>query len=131
MNVRWLLRSGRQVDQIPSFNATWVDDTGHTNVTFDTVEANAFLGGAQVEVRTDVDPISPLAHLGAPLAGTPHYLTFRDDGGTNRKSLAAGAFGIDKFSYDSNDANSTYAVSYSASGARPLVVEFDSEFGGK
>jgi hypothetical protein len=120
-----------RVDQIPSFNATWVDDTGHTNVTFDTVEANAFLGGAQVEVRTDVDPILPLAHLGAPLAGTPHYLTFRDDGGTNRKSLAAGAFGIDKFSYDSNDANSTYAVSYSASGARPLVVEFDSEFGGK
>ena len=82
----------------------------------------------QVEVSTEV---VPFVHFGEPVAGTPHYVRFRDDGGSDEKRLGAGAFGIDRFAYDSNDANGTYDLTYDSQAARPLVVTFDSAFGGK
>ena len=38
---------------------------------------------AQVEVSTEV---VPFVHFGEPVAGTPHYVRFKDDGGSGTKS---------------------------------------------
>ena len=118
-----------RVDEIPSFHATWSDDAGGTNIQFDTDAANAFLGGAQFIVSTmvEADFVAPLA---APDATTRHFARFEDEGGSGVKRLGAGAFGIDHFSYSSNDAAATFELQYDAEADRELEVIIDAAHGG-
>jgi hypothetical protein len=116
-----------RLDSIPSFNATWSDTDTATSINFDTVALNAFLGAAQLEVSTH---IVPFVHFDFVLPAV-HFLRFRDDGGTAQKRLTAGVFGIDRFTYESNDEHATYAVSFRANAARPLIVRLQSAFEGK
>ena len=123
-----------RLDDIPSFQADWSDDANTTHINFDTdaaIGSFAFLGGVQVAVSTAVD-LTPLV---AATLGADHYLTFRDQGsdvsGSLPKQLKAGAFGINSFTYDSDDANATYALSYRADETHRLVVTFDSAPGGR
>ena len=93
-----------RVDDIPSFHATWSDGVGATAIDFNTDADNAFLGGAQIALSTIVELVNPLAEASG---SSDHYLTFEDEGNMNRKKLTAGAFGIDEFSYSSDDMNLT------------------------
>ena len=129
------LREARvRLDDIPSFHATW-SDGANTAINFDTDAASgsfAFLGGAQIAASTAVD----LPALAPASLASAHYIRFKDQGTDSGgdplpKQLAAGAFGIDNFSYASNDANGTYALHYKANSARVLVATFDSAFGGR
>lgn len=115
-----------RADQIPSFHSTWSDGAGATAINFDTDANDAFLGGAQLAVSTIVELNDPL-----PVAdgSSEHYLLFEDDGAGQRKLLTAGAFGIDAFSFASNDVN--LDLHYDADSARALEATIDSRFGGR
>jgi hypothetical protein len=122
-----------QVDEIPSFVATWADDPTGTDIDFDTVAdvgPFAFLGGAQIQVSTDVELSTPLA---LPSPEADHYVSFVDEGADARKRLDAGVFGIDHFSYQSTEGGGdrTLAVQYDADEDHRLVVDIDSALGGR
>lgn len=110
---------------IPDVTATW-SDGANTNISFTTPGAGEpSLGGLQVGVST----IQKFAsQFPTPNAGTEHYGTLIDKGGVLEKTLKAGAFGIDTFTYTS-DADSL-AVHYAADIARLLTVDVESNFGG-
>jgi hypothetical protein len=119
------LREARaRLDDIPSFHATW-SDGANTAINFDTDATDAFLGGAQVAVSTAVD----LTALSAASALASDYVALRDRSGV--KQLRAGAFGIDAFSYASNDAAASYTLHYDANGQRRATVDVNSAFGGR
>ena len=131
-----------RLDDIPSFHGTWSDADTTTSIDFDTDAATgpfAFLGGAQVALSTVFDPENPMPELEDAAEGSAHYLTFHDEGTDTdpdpdvalRKDLAIGAFGINSFTYDSDDDAATYALSYRTSSPHPLVATFDSRFGGR
>jgi hypothetical protein len=123
-----------RLDDIPSFHATWSDNP-NTSISFDTDASSGafqYLGGAQVAVSTAVDlPALQAVNTPALVAAAQHYLVFRDQGANQPKQLKAGAFGIDKFSYNSNDTAGTYALSYRSNGPHVLTATFDSAFGGR
>ncbi|HTK76552.1 MAG TPA: hypothetical protein VL371_14900 [Gemmataceae bacterium] len=125
-----VLREARaRVDSIPSFHATW-SDAANTAINFDTDANDKFLGGAQVAVSTAVNLAAlPAVTTPALVAAATDYLAFRDRG--TSKQLRAGAFGIDAFSYASNDAAASYNVHYDADVAHRATVDFNSQFGGR
>jgi hypothetical protein len=114
-----------RVDQIPSFHGTW--STGGTGTAFDyhNDAATNYLGGAQLDVSTVVG----LAPLAAATATSHDYGRFVDHSGGS-KELAGGAFGINTFTYSSNDATRNLSVHYKANAAHQLGLTFDSDFGG-
>jgi hypothetical protein len=131
-----------RLDHVPSFAGNWSDTDTTTSIDFDTVAASgefAFLDGAQVMLSTVFDPENPMPELEAADEFSAHYLTFHDEGTDTdpdpdvvlRKDLAVGAFGINSFTYDSDDDAASYALSYRTDSPHPLVATFDSRFGGK
>ncbi len=115
-----------RVDHIPSFHATWATGGTGTAIDYHDDSASNFLGGAQVDVATDVG----LAALPASGASAHDYGRFVDNGGSATKELAAGAFGINHFTYTSNDAAHTVGLHYAADAAHQLDLHLDSRFGG-
>lgn len=128
-----VLRDARfRADDIPSFEGTWSDDASGTAIDFDTDAATgpfAFLGGVQVEVSTVVEFGPPLPPPGP---AEPHYARFIDEGGTSRKQLAAGVFGMNEFTYTSTEGGGArdLALRYRADEDHQLVVDLDTALGG-
>ncbi|HEX9598430.1 MAG TPA: hypothetical protein VF963_03565 [Gaiellaceae bacterium] len=119
------LRDARaRVDTIPSFHATWSTGGTGTAIDFHNDSPSNFLGGAQFDVSTAFG----LAPLPAAGAGAQDYGRFVDGGGS--KELGAGAFGINTFTYSSNDATRNLSVHYKADSAHKLGLTYDSRFGG-
>lgn len=116
-----------RVDNTPSFHGTW-SDGANTAVNFNTDANNAFLGGAQFLVSTAVDLAAPLP-VGN--ASAKHYLKLKDAGAGGNKQLGAGAFGIDEFSYSSNDAVRQLSLHYDANQDHGMDLDVDTAFGGR
>src|SRR6266545_2866409 len=121
------LRDARaRADHIPSFHGTWATGGTGTAIDYHNDAATNYLGGAQVDVSTEVGlpelpTASPTAH---------DYGRYVDHGAGAKKELAAGAFGINSFTYSSNDATRNVSVHYRANEAHQLDATFDSRFGG-
>jgi hypothetical protein len=109
---------------IPDLTATWSDGTS-TNISFTTPGlGEPSLGGLQVGVSTE---LKFTAQFPTPTGSTGHYGNLIDKGGLLEKTLSAGAFGIDAFTYTSD--SDSLAVHYAADTARLLTVDVDSTFG--
>ncbi len=122
-----------QVDEIPSFAASWADGPTGTDIGFDTTANTgpfAYLGGVQIQTSTKVELATPLT---SPGPGTDHYVSFLDEGADEKKRLEAGAFGIDHFSYHSTEGGGarTLAAVYAADEDHRLTIDIDSAMGGR
>ena len=115
-----------RADHIPSFHGTWATGGAGTAIDYHNDALTNFLGGAQVDVSTAVG----LAPLPVASAGSHHYGRYVDLGAGSIKRLAAGAFGINSFTYGSNNATRNIDVHYKADSAHQLDLGFDSRFGG-
>lgn len=115
-----------RVEQIPSFHGTWSTGGTGTAIDYHNDAATNYLGGAQLDVSTVVG-LAPLPTAGA---GSQDYGRFVDNGAGGSKEFAAGAFGINTFTYSSNDVTRNLSVHYKANAAHQLGLTFDSRFGG-
>lgn len=118
-----------RVDQIPSFESTWADNDVGTAIGFlagSPHVGDLFLGGAQIALSTMVD-LSPLGEVSVE---SPHYARFVDLGPS--KQFGVGLFGINSYSYASNEGSGDRQLStqYIADLDRTLILDIDTTFGG-
>ncbi|CAN5550658.1 hypothetical protein BH23CHL2_BH23CHL2_01020 [soil metagenome] len=113
-------------DKIPSMTATWSDAAGSTKVDVAPDANTRTIGGVQVSVSTNVEFNGPLPEADST---SGHYLRFVDGGSGQKKSIQAGAFGIKKVDFDSNDTQ--VDAIFNADLARNLEIRYDSAFGGR
>lgn len=100
-----------------------------SGVKFDTgvPDATLFLDGVQFDVSTKVG----LSALSPADPSSDHFVALTDKGAGEEKRIRAGAFGIDEFSYSSDDTGRGVATNYNANQDHKLLLDFDSAFGGR
>lgn len=121
-----------RIDHVPSFESSWLDTGGATQIVFDTgspVDALLYLGGAQLAVATDVVLTDDLVE---PDALTPQYARFEDQGPGGTIEMRMGVFDMDQAAYVSVEGGGQRTVTafFEAETSRQLSVTFDSTFGG-
>jgi hypothetical protein len=114
-----------RLDSVPSFQASWNTSGSSTTIGFQAIPSGFYLGGAQLQLGTQVD-------LPVPAPATPtstDYVTFLDKGSGGEKQAAVGVFGISQFSVATASSGTGLTLHYVANSAHELQASIMSNFG--